>query len=290
MSSSLDVAVVIPCYNAAAWLEETLSSVKEQSRPAAEVVVVDDGSTDGSGEIAERCGVRCVRQEQRGPAAARNRGIAETTSALVAFLDADDRFAPRKLELQAQCLEDMPGAVLCCTDAWVVRDGQREELKNEDADLARDGITFDRLMAGNPVICSSVLARRSVLEAVGGFDEDPVLVATEDYDLWLRMVQRGSLVYLDEPLVDYRVVAGQLSDDERFVRGVDRAMEKVVDARGPEVRVLADQRRAAVRLDAAYHLARAGRGADARRRLTEARELGRSGAAGWKTWLRSWAP
>ena len=282
------VAVVIPCHNAARWIEAALRSVLAQSRPVAEIVVVDDGSTDDSAELVERLGVRCVRQACGGPAAARNRGVRETTAPLVAFLDADDCFDPRKLERQVEVLE-RTGAVASCTDAWLLREGGRAGRKNIGRGVPAQ-LGFTELILGNPIICSSVVGRRQALEQAGLFDEDPVLVATEDYDLWLRLLRQGSFAYLDEPLLDYRVTASSLSDDERFVRGVDRIMAKCRDTWSdvPELDALIAQRRAAVRVDSAYHLANEGRGREARDRLAEVRRLGGFNLACLKIWLRSW--
>ena len=207
----------------------------------------------------------------------------------VAFLDADDTFVEDKLTRQIEHLAE-GGGVLSCCDAWRVRDGVRVGRKNEARSVPAK-LTLAELLAGNPVVCSTVVARRDTIEAAGQFDEDPVLVATEDYDLWLRMAKIGELAYLDAPLVNYRLTPGQLSDDERFLRGIDRIMEKVIAAGGdaPDLRPHVDRRRAGVRLDAAYHLARGGRGAEARGYLRQARRLGAGFGAVWKTWLRSFA-
>jgi len=287
MTSAREVAVVIPCHNAAAWIEDALRSVQAQTAPAAEVVVVDDGSSDDSADRVNRMGVRCVQQPRRGPAAARNRGLAETTAPLVAFLDADDVFVADKLERQIEHLHTT-GAALSCGDAWSVRGDERVGRKNAGRDVS-SSIGLGELLAGNPVICSTVVARRDALERAGGFDEDPVLIATEDYDLWLRVAAEGELCYLDLPLVEYRVTPGQLSGDERFMRGVDRIMDKVLAAHAGQADLLAraNGRRAGVRVDLAYHLARSGQGAAARGYLRQARDLGAGLGATWKTWLRS---
>ncbi|MEM7200802.1 MAG: glycosyltransferase [Planctomycetota bacterium] len=286
--TAVDVAVVIPCYNAEAFLEETLRSVFAQTRPAAEVVVVDDGSTDDSGALAERLGARCVRQSQGGPAAARNRGVRETTASLVAFLDADDRFAPTKLERQVERMAAAPRAVACCCDAWLLRDGSRGGRKNERRAVPTE-IDFDHLLLQNPIICSTVLARRDALLAAGGFDEDPEIIATEDYDLWLRLVRAGRILYLDEPLLDYRLVATSLSDDRRFLRGIDRIMDKVRGSvpASPELEGRIGRRRARVRVDLAYQLTTEGQGAAARALLREARRLGGWSPGLMKRWLRT---
>ena len=266
------VAVIVPAHNSAAFLERALASVQAQTEKPQEIVVVDDGSTDGSHEIAQRMGIECVRQECRGPGAARNRGIEATSAPLVAFLDADDWYAPDKLEKQAALLNKLD-APACCSDAAVIRDGVEHGGKNRNRSVP-PALAIDHLLADNPVICSTVLAHRDALRTVGGFDEDPVLVSTEDYDLWLRLARQGPLAYQDLILAYYRLHRDSLSDNLRFMAGIDRIMEKVHASGSGDahLELLARRRRAGVRLDAAYDLARTD-GARARELLREARRL-----------------
>ncbi len=103
-----EVAVVIPAHNAAPWLPQALQSLRDQTLPPAEVVVVDDGSKDDTATVARAHGAKVVQQAQKGPGAARNRGILESTSPLIAFLDADDWFEPLKLERQCARMQQQP--------------------------------------------------------------------------------------------------------------------------------------------------------------------------------------
>jgi glycosyltransferase involved in cell wall biosynthesis len=105
----MNVSVVIPVHNGSRYLGEAIASVQAQTMPPTEVIVVDDGSTDGSGELALSLGAVCVRQEQAGSGPARNAGAREARGEAIAFLDADDLWAPRKLELQVRALEDDAG-------------------------------------------------------------------------------------------------------------------------------------------------------------------------------------
>jgi len=282
-----DVAVVIPAFNAADLLPAALGSLQQQTLEPAEVVVVDDGSTDGTAEVAEQYGAKVIQQNQAGPAAARNRGIVETSAPLIAFLDADDWFAPTKLERQATKLDEL-GAVAIACDAWLVEDGRVLRCKNEGHAIS-SVLTHERLLQGNPVICSTMMVRRVVFEHVGVFDEDPDLIATEDYDLWLRLARREPIAYMSEPLAFYRVVAGSLTSNQRFLRGVDLIMKKVEHEVGdePHFRKLLDRRRASVRLDLAWDLLQQpGRGRDARALIRQAQGY----AFSWKAvkmWLRS---
>ena len=206
MSPAPTIAVVVPVRNGEAFLGSTLASVAAQTLRPREVIVVDDGSLDGSAALAERCGARVLRQDNAGPGAARNRGVEASRSELIAFLDADDLFVPDKLERQVEGLCAAPDTVGVCADATFLggpRDGQR---KNAGKRLP-SRLTFDDLLHGNPVIASSVVVRRAAIVRAGGFDEDRVLIATEDYDLWLRLLASpgAGLVYVDAPLVRYRV-------------------------------------------------------------------------------------
>ena len=281
------VAVVIPAYNADRYLGDALRSLAEQDLRPDEVVVVDDGSTDGTAALAERHGATLLRQDRRGPGAARNRGVEATRSPFVAFLDADDWFTPGKLAAQVAALRRSDAPLVCC-DAFLVDDGVVGPAKNRDRGVP-ERIDFDMLFDGNPVICSTVLARREELLSVGGFDEDPVLVATEDYDLWLRLAARAPLAYLDAPLAYYRRHGQGLSANTRFLRGGDRILDKWLGERGgdDEFARRIRKRRAGVRLDHAWDLMQApGKEAEARKWIREAQQL----AFSWKglrMWLKS---
>src|SRR5690606_34001769 len=181
VSVQASVAVVIPVHDGEAFLAETLASVAAQTLPAAEVIVVDDGSTDRSAAVARAAGARVLQQANAGPGAARNRGAAASTSELIAFLDADDLFEPDKLARQVAALASAPDAAGACSDALVLggpRDGTRRNAGRRLPPVLR----LRDLLHANPVIASSVVLRRSAFAAAGGFDEDPVLIATEDYD------------------------------------------------------------------------------------------------------------
>lgn len=284
-----EVAVVIPAHNAAPWLPQALQSLRDQTLPPAEVVVVDDGSKDDTATVARAHGAKVVQQAQKGPGAARNRGILESTSPLIAFLDADDWFEPLKLERQCARMQQL-GASVSSTDAWVVRGKEVQRAKNGNR-MVPEVLTFDRLLQGNPVVCSTVVLRRSVLADGGLFDEDPTLIATEDYDLWLRLSRREPIAYFAEPLTFYRVHDNSLSGNARFLRGVDRILDKVaadasVDA---QHRQLIARRRADARLDVAWDHVAAGRGRDARAVIRESF----AHAVTWKgcrMWARSFWP
>ena len=278
MNRNAPVTVIVPAYNAAPFLQVTLQSLQQQTVQPTQVILVDDGSTDDTAAIAERHGATVIRQKQRGPGAARNRGLAEATTEFVAFLDADDWYVPDKLERCVTTLTDLNAASVA-TDAWIVRDDRVEGRKNQQR-VVPTALTLELLLRDNPIVCSTVVARRAAVLEAGGFDEDPALVATEDFDLWLRMAKREPFAYLPQPLTFYRVHAGSLSANSRFLRGIDRIMEKVAQEHTGEVHFLnlVKARRANVRLDLAWDLLGAGRKQEARQLIAEATGMARS----WK--------
>lgn len=210
----MHVSVVIPTYNSGPLVAEAVRSVLAQTRPAHEVIVVDDGSTDDTAQRLAEFGERIVyvRQANARVAAARNTGLARATGELVAFLDADDAWHPEKLARQVQVLEAHPeiGLVGTGTTDWP---GEfAAELPA--GELRR--LTFSRLLLSNQITTSSVVVRRSVLERVGSFDTE--LFGPEDYDLWLRCAQVSEVANLQQPLTGYRDTAGSVGKQAESMR------------------------------------------------------------------------
>ncbi len=238
---ALSISVVIPTHDRRRLLPRALASVRGQSLAPRQVVVVDDGSTDGTSEMLRRDfpEVTLLEQQQYGVSAARNRGIEHCAGDWIAFLDSDDEWHPRKLERQQAALGDHPEALLCHTDEIWMRRGTRVNQKKRHA--KRGGSIFEHCL---PLCCispSSVLVHRSVFGVVGLFDTS--LPACEDYDLWLRITCRYPVLYVDEPLVvKHGGHADQLS---RRHWGMDRfrihALEKILadDVLSPRQRAAA---------------------------------------------------
>lgn len=191
------VSVVIPAYNAAGTIRAALASVGAQTVAPDEVVVVDDGSSDGTAVAVTESGIgaRLLRQERGGPSAARNAGIAATSGDLVAFLDADDEWHPEKLERQLPLLT-AAGTVAVATD-WA----RSPVTAPAPPEPHVSTVTGAALLVLNRFQTSTVLARRDALEAVGGFDA--ALDGVEDWDLWLRLSAIGTIRKLDWPYVCY---------------------------------------------------------------------------------------
>jgi len=206
----MKISVVIPAYNAERYIRTAIESCLSQTYAPVEIVVVDDGSTDGTAAVAESFAspVRVVRLPQNmGLSTARNRGVQASTGDWVAFLDADDWFFPEKLERQRRCaLENRQAALIYAGFRIIAIDGTE-----------RDGRFFSpsellpMLRYRNRLNVSSVMMRRYEFNAIGGFD--PKLQAAEDWDLWLRVAARYSVevfAAVPQPLVVYRRVPGSL--------------------------------------------------------------------------------
>ena len=206
--SPVPVAVVIPCYNHGHFLGEAIASAFQQAYRPVEVVVVDDGSTDATIEVASRYGVRCVRQTNRGLPAARNAGLAAVTGDYVVFLDADDRLLPGALEVGAAALDRHPEAVFAVgRHRCIAADGTR--LPSTQRPRV-DHDHYVSLVRWCWIVMPAVaIFRRTALEQVGGFD--PTYRYAEDYDLYLRLTWRYPIVDHYTEVAEYRQHAATLS-------------------------------------------------------------------------------
>ncbi len=195
---ALSISCVIPVYNGERFLAEALDSALGQTRPAAEVIVVDDGSTDGTLEVAARYSGRVtyLRQDNAGPAAARNRGVAASRGDLVAFLDADDLWHPEKLAKQAARFQIRPELGISVTH---VRNFWIPELWQEEERLRGHPFTADHL-PGKTFQC--LVALRSAFEAVGPINES--LRLGEDTDWFLRAADKGMVLEMLPEVLTYR--------------------------------------------------------------------------------------
>lgn len=218
------VSCIVPVRDGEPYLRETLESVFAQTWPALEVIVADDGSTDGTGAICAAYGerLRYTRQANAGPAAARNLGLAASRGSFVAFLDADDVWRPEKISMQMSILGSEPDVDLCVTLAqnfWSPDLGEQERI--EDPRLTRPWVGYT---------CSALLARRSVFDEVGFFDTG---VLVEDGEWFARVEQRGlRCTVVPEVLVLRRLHAANASRHrteerlESFVRRAKAAIER----------------------------------------------------------------
>jgi glycosyltransferase involved in cell wall biosynthesis len=197
-----EVSVIIPTYNRCAMLLEAIDSVFAQTTEAFELIVIEDGSTDGTSEHLMRLGksIRIERIEHSGPAAARNRGVALALAPLIAFLDSDDLWAPTKLERQLAFMRANPACAILQTDEIWIRNGRRVNPGVRHRKRAGD-IFIDSLRTCL-ISMSATMMRTDLFRSLGGFDE--IMTAAEDYDLWLRILIDHEAGLLDEPLVTRR--------------------------------------------------------------------------------------
>ena len=203
------VSVVIPSHNRALLLERTLRSVLAQAAGDLEVVVVDDGSTDATREVAAAAGPRVVLLRNDTPAGvsvARNQGIAAARGEWIAFCDDDDLWSPHKLMRQLAAADDARAHWVYGGDVNV-DDGLRVLSGGPPPD---PDTVIALLPRWNPIASggSNVMVRAAVLREVGGFD--PGLRRTEDWDLWIRIARTGRPAWVCEPLVAYRFHAGNV--------------------------------------------------------------------------------
>ncbi len=198
MKNSPAVSVIIPTYNRSALLGNAIESVLSQTYRDLTLIVVDDGSTDNTGARAASFGdsIIYIRQNNQGPASARNRGIETGRAPLIAFLDSDDRWHRDKLRRQVEAMEDEPRYLISHTQEVWYRNGEVLNQKKKHEKL--QGGIFKRSLSMCMVSMSTVMVRRELFERIGLFDE--ALPCCEDYDFWLRASVRHRFLLVDEPL------------------------------------------------------------------------------------------
>jgi glycosyltransferase involved in cell wall biosynthesis len=237
------VSVVIPAFNAERFLARTLEAVSRQTYRTLEIVVVDDGSLDGTAEVVRRqaaldARVRLIRQDNAGVAAARNRGIAESNGCFIAPLDADDLWHPEKIERQLRRFEERPeaGLVYC----WSIGiDEQDCVLAQRVSPASFEGEVFAALVFQNFIgNASSPLIRRGCIEEVGGFDQTLRAARAEgceDRKLYMDIAERHDFALVPLFLVGYRQMPGSMSwNSEQMLRSHELIMAEA-RRRHPEV-------------------------------------------------------
>jgi len=224
----MQISVVVPTFNRAHTLPRALDSVLRQSLPVAEIIVVDDGSQDGTANLIRRRypQVHYLRQPNGGVSSARNRGIEAAGGDWIAFLDSDDAWLPDKLAAQRAVLRGHPNIRLCHTQEIWVRNGRR--VNQMDKHAKSGGYIFRKCLPRCVISPSAALLHRALFAELGAFDEE--LPACEDYDLWLRICATELVAFVPEPqLRKYGGHADQLSCRHW---GMDRfrirALEKII--------------------------------------------------------------
>lgn len=229
------VSVVVPVYNAEKYIGETLQSIGSQTFADIDVHVVDDCSTDGSAEIVQafcaedsRFSYHRSSSNFGGPAGPRNLGIEKSFGEYVAFCDADDVWVAHKLETQLAVAEETGADVVSA----VVRDfydgEEREPVAAPPGAVPHSEISHARLLLKNWIALSSVVARRSALASAGPFNPARTHVAVEDFDMWLRITQKGGrVVRIGVPLVHYRKLPTSISASKTMM--IRKALNMIGD-------------------------------------------------------------
>jgi glycosyltransferase involved in cell wall biosynthesis len=208
------VSVVIACFNGEAFLKATIESALAQSYPRVEIIVVDDGSTDHSGEIAKSFPVRYIHQPNCGLTPSRNLGIQESRGTYLVFLDADDRLMPEAIEVGLRILIQRPECALTVGDhLFVSEDGYYLANSRKTFLPARH---YEALLKSNCFeMISSILFRRSIFDQVGGFDTE--LSVAEDYDLYLRIARHHAICFHPAVVAEYRMHQGNTSHNSELM-------------------------------------------------------------------------
>ena len=250
------VSVIIAAFNARPWVCDAIDSVLAQHYTPIETIVIDDGSTDATGEmLRERYGsaVDYLYQANRGLSCARNVGILRARGEYVQLLDADDRLHVDKLRLQVQVFTEHPACDVVYSDFEEFADADPRTMNPSPAEFqrkSRAGDVLDGLLTGNFIFCAAPLVRRTALVDTGMFDGS--LSACEDYDLWLRLAAGGAgFVFLDRVLAYYRLRPGSLSSAR--ARQLDRTITVHRRVRRFARTLSWRQRRAARRYHGALH-------------------------------------
>lgn len=272
------VSVVTPCYNAARFVAATVQSIRDQTMTDWEMLVVDDGSNDGSAAIVRAIGdsrVHVLHQANAGPSAARNAGVAAARGAFIAFLDADDLALPHRLAAQAALLDADPDlAVVASGYQWIDEHGAVLPAAHSwqypfELNALRDWL-FDC-----PLVPSATMIRRDAWEAVGGFET--ALRGGEDWHFWIRLVFDGwRMAWLKEVVTHYRrLPTGLASDGARMARDCTAVLYEVIahPSFPPDLADAARQGLALRHVDGAKREFAAGLWREGRTDLTEAIEL-----------------
>jgi glycosyltransferase involved in cell wall biosynthesis len=212
------VSVIIPTFNRAVFVLEAIESVLKQTLKDFELIVIDDGSIDGTEEALKKYGDRIIYhyQDNRGVSSARNQGLHLSRGKWIAFLDSDDLWFPEKLKTQLEFFSQNPQAAICQTEEIWVRNGRRMNARKRHRKFAGD------IFAPSLLLClvspSAVMIKRELFAQVGYFDE--TLPACEDYDLWLRISARFPVFLIDRPLIIKR--GGHADQLSRIIPSLDR--------------------------------------------------------------------
>ena len=224
----MKISVIIPTYNRRHTLERAIDSVLSQTFEPFEMIIVDDGSEDGTRDWIKETypSIKYIYQSNNGVSSARNKGIRSSRGSWIALLDSDDEWMPEKLEEQFISINENPGSLFCHTnEIWIrngVRVNQMKKHKKYGGDIFKYCLDMCRISP------SSSLIKKEVFEDVGLFDES--LTVCEDYDLWLRITANYTILFLDRPLI--KKYGGHSDQLSRVPDGIEQyriqSLEKIL--------------------------------------------------------------
>jgi glycosyltransferase involved in cell wall biosynthesis len=228
----MTISVIIPAYNVAPYIGETLDSLLAQTYADYEVIVINDGSTDNTEQVIlpyrERFDGRMIYQWQanKGLARTRNAGLRVARGRYIALLDADDIWVPEFLEKMLALIESDPTLDLVFPNAWFWGSPNFSGREFQSVFPASEPVTFEKVLRRECYIFGLALFKRELLETVGYYDED--LGASEDFDLWLRMLRQDCRFgFTREPLVKYRWRADSLSNNsDKLLNNLSKVYHK----------------------------------------------------------------
>jgi glycosyltransferase involved in cell wall biosynthesis len=223
------ISVVMAVYNGGTFLKEAVESILGQTRTDFEFIIINDGSTDGSGEVVESYGdprIRLINASHVGLVKALNLGLSVSQGGYIARMDADDIARPERLAVQAEYLDAHPNIGVLCSDiATIDADGRTTGFQRQPgltAELLRDGLLYRRLI--KPVIHPTIMMRREVPVQLGGYR---AFDSAEDHDFWLRTVDHFGFARLEEIVLDYRIHPGGVSREKGSRQATASAMSAV---------------------------------------------------------------
>ena len=227
----MKVSVIIPTYNRKHTLSRAIESIISQTIKPLEIIIVDDGSNDGTREWIkqEYPFIQYLNQNNSGVSASRNRGIFSANGNWIAFLDSDDEWIPEKLERQLSILRSDKEAVFCHTNEIWIRNGTRvNQMKKHEK---YGGYIFEKCLDMCRISPSSSIIKKEVFDHIGYFDES--LIVCEDYDLWLRIAAHYKVLFLDQPLI--KKYGGHVDQLSRVEGGIEKyriqSLEKILSSK-----------------------------------------------------------